>query len=109
MERMQAFFEDFPYENSIKTEKQFQNIMYCVMRMMGLLVNIERHSARGSADMTIQTPEYVYVMEFKVDKSPEAALEQIERKRYAAPFAKDPRRLIKAGVEFSLAERNITR
>lgn len=109
LERMQAFFEDFPYENSIKNEKQFQNIMYCIMRMMGLQVNIERHSARGSADMTIQTREYVYVIEFKVDKSPEAALEQIERKRYAEPFAKDPRRLIKVGVEFSLAERNITR
>lgn len=107
LERMQTFFGDFPYENSLKTERHFQNIMYCVMAMMGLQTQIERHSARGSADMVIQTKDYVYVMEFKVDKSPMAALEQIDKKRYAAPFAKDPRTLFKVGVEFSLAERNI--
>lgn len=48
-------------------------------------------------------------MEFKVDKSPEVALEQIERKGYAIPFVKDGRELFKVGVEFSLADRNITR
>lgn len=108
MERMQAFFEDFPFENAIKTEKQFQNIMYCIIRMMGLQTQVERHSARGSADMVIKTDRYVYVIEFKVDKSPEDALEQIERKGYASPYAKDPRELIKVGVEFSLEAHNIT-
>lgn len=108
MLRMQAFFEDFPYENSIKTEKQFQNIMYCIMRMMGLQTQLERHSARGSADMTIQTDKYIYIIEFKVDKSPEVALRQIEEKGYAKPFARDSRQLIKVGVEFSLEARNIT-
>lgn len=109
LERMQTFFEDFPYENALKTERQFQNIMYCITAMMGLQTQIERHSSRGSSDMIIQTKDYVYVMEFKVDRSPEAALEQIEKKRYAVPFAKDPRTLFKVGVEFSLADRNIAR
>lgn len=109
LERMQAFFEDFPYENALKTERQFQNIMYCITAMMGLQTQIERHTSRGSADMVIQTKDYVYVMEFKVDKSPEVALEQIERKGYAAPFAKDPRKLFKVGIEFSLAKHNISR
>lgn len=107
LERMQAFFEDFPYENAIKTERHFQNIMYCIMAMMGLQTNIERHSSRGSADMIVQTKDYVYIMEFKVDKSPEKALEQIEKKKYAVPFTKDSRQLIKVGIEFSLSEHNI--
>lgn len=109
LERMQVFFEDFPYENAIKTERQFQNIMYSIMSMMGLEVRLERHTARGSADMVIQTKDYVYVFEFKVDKSPDTALMQIERRGYATPFAKDPRTLFKVGVEFSLKDRNITR
>lgn len=87
----------------------FQNIMYCIAKLMGLQTDVELHSARGSADMTIRTKDYIYLMEFKVDKSPEVALEQIEKKRYAAAFAKDPRTLFKIGVEFSLSERNITR
>lgn len=107
LNRLRSFFEDIPYENSIKTERDFQNIMYCVMCMMGLQTKIERHSARGRADMIIQTKDNIYVMEFKVDKSPEIAIKQIEERGYALPFANDPRQLIKVGVEFSLSERNI--
>lgn len=40
-------------------------------------------------------------MEFKFDGSAEEALKQIEEKGYAAPFANDPRQLLKAGVNFS--------
>lgn len=105
--RMQTFFEDFPYENSIKNEKQFQNIMYCIMRMMGLQTQVERHSSRGSADMVLQTKDYIYVMEFKIGKSPQEALRQIDSKGYSLPFRHDPRQLIKVGIEFSLETRNI--
>lgn len=107
LERMQAFFEDFPYENALKTEKDFQNIMYCVMKMMGFQTHVEQHTARGRVDMTIETSDYVYVIEFKVNKSPEEALEQIENKGYAAPYAKDRRKLFRVGVEFSTEKRNI--
>lgn len=108
-ERMYTFFEDFPYENAIKTEKDFQNIMYCVAKMMGLQTQVERHSSRGSCDMTITTGDYIYIFEFKVKKSPEEALMQIERNGYATPFDMDSRKIIRAGVEFSLKDRNITR
>lgn len=108
LERMQTFFAGFPYENALKTEKDFQTVMYCVMTLLGLRVNVEQHSALGSADMVIQTDSYVCVVEFKVDKTPQDALRQIEEKGYAAPFAKDPRELIKVGVSFSLSDRNIT-
>lgn len=109
LERMQAFFADFPYENALKTEKDFQNIMYCVTSLLGLLVQMEKHSSMGRADMIVETKEFVYIFEFKVDKSPEEALAQIEAKGYAERFAKDRRRLFKVGVEFSLASRNISR
>lgn len=109
MEKMQEFFEDFPFENSIGNEKSFQNIMYCISKLIGLQTQMERHSARGSADMVVQTPDYVYVMEFKVDKSPDAALRQIDEKGYALPFRSDARTVLKVGVEFSLEDRNIKR
>lgn len=109
LKRMESFFEDFPNEHSLRKEEDFQNIMYCIAKMMGLQTQVERHSAHGSADMVIQTESYVYVMEFKVDRSPEEAMRQLEEKGYAKPFAKDPRRLIKVGVEFSTEKRNISR
>lgn len=105
---MIIFFEGFPYENALKKEKDFQNILYCIAKLIGLQTNVEIHSARGRADMVIQTLNYVYIMEFKVNKSPSEALAQIEAKGYAKPFADDSRRVIKVGIEFSTEARNIT-
>ena len=57
--------------------------------------------------MTLQTKDYVFILELKVDKSAEEALQQIEDRQYAAPFAADPRKLFKIGVCFSSEERGI--
>lgn len=57
----------------------------------------------------LQTDKYVYVMEFKLEGTAEEALRQIDEKRYALPFASDPRRLFKIGINFSNQMRNIER
>ena len=46
-------------------------------------------------------------MEFKLSGSAQEALQQINDKGYAQPFAKDPRKLYKIGVNFSAETRNI--
>jgi len=51
--------------------------------------------------VVMQTPDYVYVLELKINQTAAAALQQIEDKGYARPFANDPRRLFKIGVNFS--------
>ena len=44
----------------------------------------EIHSAKGRADCIVETDDYVYIFEFKRDKSADEALAQIEEKQYAA-------------------------
>lgn len=109
MERMQSFFDDFPYENALKTEKDFQNIFYCIGCLIGFQTKAEVHSSRGRADLTVWTSDFIYIFEFKIDRSPEEALHQIADKGYAGRYAKDSRRVIRIGVEFSTTTRNITR
>ena len=46
-------------------------------------------------------------MEFKLDGTAEEALQQIDDKGYALPFASDPRTLFRIGVNFSAKTRNI--
>lgn len=46
-------------------------------------------------------------MEFKLDGTAEEALQQINDKHYALPFASDERKLFKIGVNFSAETRNI--
>lgn len=58
-------------------------------------------------DMIAKTKDYIYIFEFKYDKTADAALQQIEDKGYAKPLAADSRILFKIGVNFSSEHRNI--
>ena len=74
---------------------------------MGQFTESEVRSACGRADAVVKTPEYIYVFEFKLDGSAEAALRQIDEKVYLIPYTADERRLIKVGVSFDKEKRNL--
>lgn len=107
--RLQAFFADFPYELSDKTERHYQVVFYLVFKLMGQFTDAEVRSARGRADAVVKTPKYIYVFEFKLNGTAEQALRQIDDKGYLIPYQSDGRELVKIGVEFSAEQRNISR
>ena len=109
MERLQSFLSDCPYEMARDVELHYQNVLFIVFRLAGLYTRVEYHTSRGRIDMVVQTADYVYVMEFKLDGSAEQALQQIEEKQYALPFAADARKVFRIGVNFSSETRNIDR
>ena len=109
MERLQSFLADCPYELARDIELHYQNVLFIVFRLAGLYTQVEYHTSRGRIDMVVQTADYVYVMEFKLDGSAEQAMQQIEEKQYALPFAKDSRKVFRIGVNFSSETRNIDR
>ena len=107
LNRLQAFYADGDYQLTGKLEVYFQNSLLMLFKLMGFYVQVERHTSRGRMDVTIQTRDYIYILELKVDKTADEALQQIEDKQYAAPFAADPRKLFKIGVCFSSTDRGI--
>ena len=107
MKRMETMFADGNYQIAGKAELYFQNAFYVIMKMMGFYTEVERTTSRGRIDMTIKTQNYIYVMEFKLDGTPDEALKQIEEKGYAEPFAMDNRKLYRIGVNFSSEKRCI--
>ena len=109
LNRLQAFFADFPYEMNEKTERHYQVVFYLVFKLMGQFTHAEVQSARGRADAVVKTPKYIYVFEFKLHETAEQALQQIDEKDYLIPYQADGRKLVKVGVEFSAEKRNINR
>ena len=107
MRRLENFFANGDYQVMGNLEIYFQNTLYVFFRLMGFYVDVERHTSDGRMDIVMQTPEYVYILELKMDKSAEEALAQIEAKGYAKPFAGDSRRIFKIGINFSTATRRI--
>ena len=107
--RLQSFLADTPYELAREQELHYQNVLFIVFKLVGLYVQAEYHTSQGRVDLLLQTPDYVYVMEFKLEGTAEEALRQIEEKGYARPFDSDTRRVFRIGVNFSRETRNIER
>jgi hypothetical protein len=90
-------------------ELHYSNVLYIVFKLLGFYTQVEYHTSNGRIDLVLQTPDYIYVMEFKLNGTAEEALQQINDKGYALPFARDTRALYKIGVNFSPETRNIER
>lgn len=109
MVRLQSLFADFNHDgfNKINLEQHYQNVTFLVFKLLGFLTSVEYKTASGRIDMVVKTDNYIFVFEFKLDSSPEAAIRQIDEKGYLLPFNADSRRLIKIGVSFSKNTRTI--
>ncbi len=105
--RPSCFFADFPYEMNTKTERHYQVVFYLVFKLMGQFIQAEVRSATGRADAVVKTADYIYVFEFKLTGTAEDALKQIDEKGYLLPYTADGRRLVKIGVSFDAAKRNL--
>lgn len=107
MERMKSFFASIPNKLNNKEEKHYQTIFYLLFRLMGQYVDAEVNTAIGRADAVVKLQDSIYVFEFKVDGTPEAALEQINSQHYAIAYKADYRKVVKIGVNFDSATRTI--
>lgn len=105
MTRLSAMMADTDYHIIGEAELYFQNFLFTFFRLLGLYVEVERATSDGRTDMVVQTPYYIYIMEFKLNKSADEALRQIDEKGYAQPFAVDSRTIYKIGVNFSTEKR----
>ena len=107
MERLKIFFSGIPYELSDDTERHYQVIFHVVFTLLGQFIRSEVRSSRGRADAVVHTLTAIYVFEFKLDGTADAALKQIDEKGYLIPYTLDGRKLVKVGVNFSKETRNI--
>ena len=107
MRRLEALFASGDYQVMGDAELYFQNVVWIVFKMIGFYTEVERHTTDGRMDLFIKTHDFIYILEFKLDKSADEALQQIEDKQYAKAFEYDSRRIYKIGVNFSTKTKRI--
>ena len=107
MRTLEALFANATYQIQGDAEKDFQYAMYIIMELLGEYVQAERATSNGRIDLLLQTKDYIYIIEVKIDNTADVALQQIEEKGYAKPFVDDPRKIFKIGVSFSTENRRI--
>lgn len=114
MTRLKSLISNIPYtqapEDKLQKliEQQYQNVVYIVFTLMGFYTKVEYHTSLGRIDLSVETPDYIYIMELKVGQgTADDALKQIEEKHYADPFMSSGKEIVKIGVGFDNATRNI--
>ena len=102
-----SFLAGIPYimrrkENERERERYFQYTFYLIMRLISVYtVYIEKLQSQGRVDCIVETPDYVYIFEFKLDGTACEAMRQINEKGYALEYSSDKRKIYKIGAVFS--------
>ena len=61
----------------------------------------------GRLDAVLKTKERIYILEFKLDKSAEAALQQIKDKKYYEKYTLDKQPIYLVGINFSSETKSV--
>lgn len=88
----------------IKSEHYYHSIILIAFQLLGCIADAEVSTSRGRIDAVVKTKNYIYVLEFKVKKNAEIALEQIRENSYTKKYNLDDREVICIGVTFENKE-----
>lgn len=71
-----------------------------ILNLLGYYVDVEVRTPRGRVDMVMRSWTTLYVVELKLDKSADAAMQQIDLKNYPERFALCGLPVVKVGINF---------
>lgn len=99
MERLKTLIKNLPGEDH--QESTYRAITYLLCLLSGTEAQPERHSYKGRSDLEVLTPDYIYVFEFKYNKSVKEAMNQILERDYAGRYSMDSRELFLIAANFT--------
>ncbi|MEY4905362.1 MAG: hypothetical protein RLZZ292_3177, partial [Bacteroidota bacterium] len=106
-EIIQNVFYDLPYDVFQRQgEGLYHGLIHVLFKYVGLDVESEVHTARGRADAIVKTPTHIYIFEFKLNRSPNAAMVQLKQRNYASKFRSTGKEIIGIGLNFSQKTKN---
>ena len=114
IELLKNFFANLPYDIHIKDEKYYQSMAYAIFRLCGMDITAEERTNIGRIDAVLNAGRHLYIIEFKLNKTAAAAVQQIENRQYTERYVEMARSenkvLHKLGINFDYSEgvRNIT-
>ena len=109
METMKIFFAKVPYDVHLKNENNFQLLFYSIFMLLGISITAESRTNNGRIDAVATNENFVFVFEFKLDKSSEVALSQIKEREYFRRYMNSGKQIMLIGVNFDKSAGQIDR
>ena len=105
---LQAYLLTVPQCDNTNYEGHYQQLLYVIFSLLGRYVDVEVRTATGRVDMVLRTARKLYLFELKLNRSAEAAMQQIDLKEYPARFALCGLPVVKIGINFDAATHTIS-
>lgn len=99
MERLSTLFKDLPGEDH--KESTYRAVTYLIAVLSGTQAIAEHHGYKGRSDIEVFTNQYIYIFEFKFNKSVHEAMAQIDSRDYAGRYALDDRMVYLVAVNYN--------
>ena len=108
LQLLQTFLGTVPYCNVTNYEGHYQQMLYIIFSLLtGYVVDVEVHTPKGRLDIVMLTHTRLYIIELKLNKKAQVALQQINLKNYAQRFALCGKPVSKVGINFDSSTGNI--
>ena len=108
LQLLQTFLGTVPYCNVTNYEGHYQQMLYIIFSLLtGYVVDVEVHTPKGRLDIVMLTHTRLYIIELKLNKNAQAALQQINLKNYAQRFALCGKPVSKVGINIDSTTGNI--
>lgn len=105
---LQEFLGTVPYCNNTNYEGHYQQVLFIIFTLLThFVVDVEVHTPNGRVDVVMETEDALYLIELKLNKSAQAAMQQINLKQYDQRFARCGKPIVKVGVNFDAKKGNI--
>ena len=105
---LQEFLGTVPYCNNTNYEGHYQQVLFIIFTLLThFVVDVEVHTPNGRVDVVMETEDTLYLIELKLNKSAQAAMQQINLKQYDQRFARCGKPIVKVSVNFDAKKGNI--
>ena len=108
LDALSCFFANIPANITVKREKYYQTLFYAVFVLIGARTFAECWTNRGRVDAVVETPCGIYLFEFKLNDTAEAALAQIKDKGYHEKYLRRAKKVTLVGAAFDAEMRNLS-
>ena len=104
---LQTYLLTIPQCDNTNYEGHYQQLLYVIFSLLGRYVDVEVRTSNGRVDMVMNSGKALYLFELKLNKSAEAAMQQINLKDYPTRFVLSGLPIIKVGMNFDMERHTI--
>jgi len=108
-EILYAHFASIPYDAPVLNEGNFKALVYFIFRMAGVNIGAEQITNWGRADLVIELPSRIYIIELKYNRTADEAMDQINQRRYFEKYQSQGKEIHLLAMNFSSEDRNISK